>query len=279
MNEDVEYVPRFNVKDKTHDVFIKFPINKELKYDRDLLVYAMQYGMILKIQYRGEDDNDVVGKKRIIYPMCLGTSAKGKPLLRAYHLKGWSLSNNGLIEKIWRMFRTDRILSMAFTGSFFRLAPEGYNALDKGMTGGITKSVDINEIQKKQQQLINTNVIQSKKEITDNTSKDKLPVIKIANTKSILDLNTPFDNTNIRIEDKLLYKITFLKSTTSVKTIAVLGALGKKDINVKLITDNVILGTYRVLKSVYGSELGKQHFTQIENISKFDLYLYIETLN
>jgi len=48
------------------------------------------------------------------------------------------------INKIWRLFRTDRILSMTFTGSFYRLPPSGYKADDKGMRGGIIAKADFN---------------------------------------------------------------------------------------------------------------------------------------
>ena len=42
---------------------------------------------------------------------------------------------------------------MTFTGSFYRLAPIGYNMNDKGMRGGIIAKADFNEIRKNQQTL------------------------------------------------------------------------------------------------------------------------------
>jgi hypothetical protein len=58
-----------------------------------------------------------------------------------------SVSNKRHIKKKWRMFRTDRILSMTFTGSFI-VSPSGYNMNDKGMCGGIITKADFNEIRR-----------------------------------------------------------------------------------------------------------------------------------
>ena len=110
--------------------------------------------MIFLINYKGEKDKHFAGHERVIYPMVLGRSSKGKPLIRGWHLNGWSVSKNRHINKIWRLFRADRILSMTFTGSFYRLAPTGYNMNDKGMRGGIISKADFNAIRKNQQNLV-----------------------------------------------------------------------------------------------------------------------------
>jgi hypothetical protein len=119
--DDATFVPRFTLKKYLDKIFTEFPPNQEMKYNKNLMIKAMEYGMILQVQYRGADDGFLQGRTRVIYPMCLGTSSKGKPLLRVYHLKGWSFSNRQNTEKVWRLFRTDRIISMSFTGMFFRL--------------------------------------------------------------------------------------------------------------------------------------------------------------
>ena len=281
INENIDdntFVPRFSMKKFTNPIFAKFPPNKEIKFDRDLMVLAMQYGMILQIQYRGAEDSFVMGRSRIILPMCLGTSSKGKPLLRAWHLKGWSVSRNGNSEKLWRMFRTDRILSMSFTGSFFRLTPEGYNALDRGMRGGITKSVNIDEVRKNQQKLAQDGSIQAKKEIVMDNKNGRVSVVETINSNSILDLNNPLSNKNIeKDKDNLrLMRLTFLKSTTSDKGIAVMGGLGKKGNIVKISSSGKYLGTYRVMKATMGDALGKPHLRNIEGISQFDLQIFVK---
>lgn len=277
-NNDNSFVPRFSMKKFSNPIFSKFPPNKEMKFDRDLMVLAMEYGMILQIQYRGDKDSFTMGRSRIIYPMCIGTSSKAKPLLRAYHIKGFSYSLNKNSEKLWRMFRTDRIMSMSFTGSFFRLTPEGYNSADKGMRGGITKSVNIDEIRNNQKKLAQQGVIQSKKEVVMDNKNGKVSVVETINANSVLDLTKPFENKNIEQDrDSLkIMRLTFLKSTTSSKGIAILGAYGQKGNIVKISASGKYLGTYRVMKATMGDGLGKPHLRAVESIKEFDLHIFVK---
>lgn len=273
LNEDSTYVPRFNIKKYSNPLFAKFPPNKEIKYDRDLMMLAINYGMILQLQYRGAEDDFVQGRQRVIYPMVLGTSSKGKPLLRAYHLKGWSQSQNGKIDKVWRMFRTDRILSMSFTGNFFRLAPAGYSMQDKGMRGGIIVAADFNKIRDNQKTLIENNLIQNKEQIN---LKD---TIEVDETNTKLNLSEPFINPNLNEDDKKLIRLTFLKSTTTNHYIAILGALGEKNKIVKVSNRNKYLGQYKVLKWITGDNLGKPHMKNVEGQLEFDLFIFIKKMN
>jgi hypothetical protein len=279
INEDATYVPRFSIKKYSHPIFAEFPPNKEVKYSRDLMIKAIEYGMILMVQYRGDTgeskDNFVQGHQRVIYPMVVGTSAKGKPLLRAYHLRGWSVSKNGNINKDWRMFRTDRILSMSFTGSFFRLPPDGYNSKDKGMRGGIIKAADFDEITKMQKTLVRKDVIQNKREVVLDDKK-KVVVVQVDNTNTVLDLNTPFDNPNIKEADKKLIRMTFLKSIHDGKHIAIVGALGQRGHLVKLTSRGKYLGTFRVLRAVMGDHLNKPHLKRVEGKAEFELYVFVK---
>ncbi len=277
-NGDESFIPRFSLKKFSNPIFSKFPPNKEMKFDRDLMVLAMQYGMILQIQYRGADDTFVMGRSRIIYPMCLGTSSKAKPLLRAYHINGWSFSQNKNTNKVWRLFRTDRIMSMSFTGTFFRLTPEGYNELDKGMRGGITKSVNIDEVRNNQKKLAEEGAIQSKKDVIIDNKGVKISVVEAINTNSVLNLSNPLENKNIEQDkDNLkLMRITFLKSTTSSKGVAILGALGQKGNRVKISSSGKYLGEYRVMKAIMGDGLGKPHLREIEGIKEFDLHVFVK---
>ncbi len=272
LNEDNTYVPRFNIKKYTNPLFTKFPPNKELKYSKELMSIAINYGMILQIQYRGDKDDFVQGRQRVIYPMVVGTSSKGKPLLRAYHLKGWSLSQNGKVDKTWRMFRTDRILSMSFTGHFFRLPPAGYNMNDKGMRGGIIAAADFNKIRNNQKTLIQKNIIQNKEQISLNDS------IEVDKTDTKLNLGEPFVNPNINEDDKKLIRMTFLKSITSNHYIAILGALGEKNKIVRVYSRDKYLGQYKVLKWIMGDALGKPHMRNIDGQTEFDLLVFIKRL-
>lgn len=278
LNEDNAYVPRFSVNNRFHKIFSEFPVNKQLKYNRDLMIKAIQYGMILQIQYRGEEDNFTQGHSRIIYPMVLGKSSKGKELLRGYHLKGWSVSQSGNIDKVWRMFRTDRILSMSFVGNFYRLPPEGYNMDDKGMRGGIVISADFQKIRRNQQQLVSNNVVQNKRDVVMDKDKTKVETVIVDPTNTVLDLKQPFENINIEEKDKELIRLTFLKPAfTSGRPIAILGALGRQNKVVKVYTqENKLLGTYKVIRSFTGEGLGKKGQSDIENKTEFDLYIFIE---
>ena len=152
LKEDKEYIPRFKLKNVRE--IAKVPINEPIKPTQDVLVKAIKYGMIFLLNYKGEKDKLFIGHERVIYPMVIGKSSKGKILIRGWHLNGWSVSSNRHMTKIWRMFRLDRVLSMTFTGSFYRLPPQGYNMNDKGMLGGIIAKADFNEIRKNQQALL-----------------------------------------------------------------------------------------------------------------------------
>jgi hypothetical protein len=277
------FIPRFSMKKFKNPIFAKFPPNKELKYNRDLLILAMEYGMILQVQYRGEDDSFVQGRTRVIYPMCLGTSSKGKPLLRVYHLKGWSYSlarnTNKDDKKKWRMFRTDRILSMSFTGSFFRLAPDEYNAKDKGMRSGIIKAVNFQEVRRNQKKLSDDGSIQDKKEVLLDEKRGKITVVEALNSNSILDLKDPWSNPNLEEKDKKLIRITFLKNQANNSRIAILGALGKKGNIVKISASGKFLGTYRVLRHTMGDGLGRPHMRQVQGSSAYALMMFVKKRN
>lgn len=269
---DVEqFVPRFKVHQKAHQIFTEFPINKQLKFSQNLMIKAIQYGMILLIQYRGEEDQFVQGHTRVIYPMVIGKSKKGAPLLRGYHLKGWSVSQSGNIDKVWRMFRTDRILSISFTGSFFRLPPAGYNMLDRGMRGGIIKAAEFNSIRRNQQELMKKDVIQYKQE----TEFDKVSSVYVDDSNTRLDLKKPFDNPNVDEKQKDLLRLTFLKKTTSNQRIAILGALGKRGNNVKIYINGKYEGIFNVERSFMGPMLTKPGAQNISGVTEFPLYIFL----
>lgn len=276
LNEDASYVPRFNIKKYNHPLFSKFPPNKQIKYNKKLMALAIKYGMVLMVQYRGERDSFIQGHQRVVYPMVLGTSKNGKPLLRIFHLRGWSVSNTGNTEKKWRLFRTDRILSMSFTGTFFRLPPSGYQKNDSIMRGGIIKAADFSEIREKQKELVNKNIIQNKKEVIMDEKKNKVITIRVQNTNTQLDLHKPFNNPNINEKDKKIIRMTLLKSVGGNRTIAILGALGQKGNIVKVSDSGKFIGNFKVLKSGMGDNLGKPHFKRIGGTNIYDLYVFVK---
>jgi hypothetical protein len=241
---------------------------------------AIRYGMMFLINYKGEKDKHFAGHERVIYPMVLGRSSQGKMLLRGWHLNGWSVSQRRHINKIWRLFRTDRILSMTFTGSFYRLPPSGYNMNDKGMRGGIVVRADFNEIRRNQQALVNQNKIQNREEVTMGEDKKTFASIQVKETDPItqLDLMKPFDNVYVsNNKDMAGLRISFLRSIMGNKYIAVLGALGQPGNTIRVLTDKQNnLGIFKVMDSITGDVL--KSIKNIKGNSIYDLYLFDKKL-
>lgn len=275
--EDNEYVPRFSLKN-VKDI-ANIPINQPIKYSDEIMSKAIRYGMMFLINYKGEKDKHFAGHERVIYPMVLGRSSQGKMLLRGWHLNGWSVSQRRHINKIWRLFRTDRILSMTFTGSFYRLPPAGYNMNDKGMRGGIVVRADFNEIRRNQQALVNQNKIQNREEVTIGEKDKTFASIQVKETEqSKLDLMKPFENAYVNSnKDMAGLRISFLKSIYGNKYIAVLGALGQPGNTVRVLTDKQNnLGIFKVLDSITGEVL--KSIKNVKGNKEFDLYLFDKKL-
>lgn len=270
--EDNEYIPRFSLKN-VKDI-ANIPINKPIKYSDDLMAKGIKYGMMFLINYKGEEDKHFAGHERVIYPMVLGRSTKGKTLLRGWHLNGWSVSQKRHINKIWRLFRTDRILSMTFTGSFYRLPPSGYNMNDKGMRGGIIARADFNEIRRNQQNLVSQNKIQNREEVTMGDEERKFVSIRVKDTKSQLDLTKSLDNPYVNnIKDMQGLRLSFLRSIYGNKYVAVLGALGQPGNTVKVFTDQgTQVGVFKVMDSITGQVL--KSIKNVKGNTLYDLYLF-----
>jgi len=269
--EDNEFVPRFSLKN-VKDI-ANIPINEPIKYNEQTMIKAIKYGMIFLINYKGEEDTHFAGHERVIYPMVLGRSTKGKQLLRGWHLNGWSVSQKRHINKIWRLFRTDRILSMTFTGSFYRLPPAGYNMYDKGMRGGIIARADFNEIRRNQTNLVNQNKIQDREEVTLG-EQGKFATIIVKDTSSQLDLTKAMENAYINnIKDTSTLRLSFLKSVYGNKYLAVLGALGQPGNTVKVQTDKgAQIGVFKVLDSITGQVL--KNIKNVKGNTVYDLFLF-----
>lgn len=274
--EDHEYIPRFSLKN-VKDI-ANIPINQPIKYSDEVMRKAIRYGMMFLINYKGEKDKHFAGHERVIYPMVLGRSSQGKVLLRGWHLNGWSVSQRRHINKIWRLFRTDRILSMTFTGSFYRLPPAGYNMNDKGMRGGIIVKADFNEIRRNQQALINQNKIQNREEVTIGQPDKTFASIQVKETETQVDLMKPFENAYINNnKDMAGLRISFLKSIYGNTYIAVLGALGQPGNTVRVLTDKQKnLGIFKVMDSVTGEVL--KSIKNVKGNSVYDLYMFDKKL-
>lgn len=274
--EDNEYIPRFSLKN-VKDI-ANIPINEPIKYSDEVMIKGIKYGMIFLINYKGEKDTHFAGHERVVYGMVLGRSSKGKTLLRGWHLNGWSVSQKRHINKIWRLFRTDRILSMTFTGSFYRLPPAGYNMNDKGMRGGMIARADFNEIRRNQQNLVKQNKIQNREEVEMTTDDRKFASVRVKETSTQLDLMKAMENAYINnIKDVAGIRVSFCKSIYGNKYIAILGALGQPGNTIKVSTDKgTQLGVFKVLDSVTGQVL--KNIKNVKGNSVYDLYLFDKKL-
>lgn len=274
--EDNEYVSKFTLKNIRD--FENIPINEPIKYSNEVAIKAIKYGLIFLINYKGAEDNHFSGHERAIQFMVLGRSTTGKVLLRGWHLNGYSVSHKRHVNKIWRLFRTDRILSMTFTGSFYRLAPAGYNMNDKGMRGGIIAKADFNEIRRNQQKLVASNKIQNREEITLMDENRTFVTVKVKKTDSKLDLNRPLENAIINNnKDISTTRVSFLKSIYGNKYIAILNALGNSGNTVKVLDEKgVNIGVFKVLDSVTGQIL--KSIKSVKGNAIYDLYLFDKKL-
>lgn len=272
-NEDNQFIPRFTLKDQTEIAGV--PVNEPMKPTQELIIKAIKYGMIMLINYKGAKDKLFSGHERVVQFMVYGKSSKGKLLLRGWHLNGWSVSSNRHIDKIWRLFRLDRVLSITFTGSFYRLPPDGYVAQDKGMRGGIIAYADFNEIRRNQQTLVNQNRIQNKDEVSLQGEDDKkFATIRVKSTDTKLDLNNPLENAYINnSKDIKNVRVSFLKSIYGNVYLAILGAVGNAGNTVKVLDEKgKNLGVFKVLDSVTGEVLKK--VKKVKGNALYDVYIF-----
>ena len=275
VNEDQEIDP---------NIIPNFPINKPVKYKEDLMKKAIKYGLVILINYRGEQDKWRGGRERHIQPMVLGRNKNTKNVLvRGFHLEGWSVSQRAETKKVWRLFKTDNIVSMTFTGNFFRLPPQGYKMNDRIMTERILAKADFNEIRRNQNTLLKGGKIQAEEETTISKSSGGVISIELTNTNSQLDLKTPYKNLLInkknldgarfmRDPSTQSLKFSVMRSMFGAKYLIIVGAVGTVNRQVKVFEGKKLLGNYRCIKSFLGAELDKNKI--IDNQSIFDLYVF-----
>ena len=266
------------------NIIPNFPINKPVKFSEDLLKKAIKYGLVILINYRGDKDKWRGGRERTIQPMVLGVNKNTKNMLvRGWHLEGWSVSQRAETKKVWRLFKTDNIISMTFTGNFFRLPPQGYKMNDRIMTEEIKAKADFNEIRKNQNTLLKGGQIQAEEETTISKPTGGVVSIELTKSNTILDMQNP--SNNLIINKKNLDAVRFLKdaSTQSMKFsimrsmfgrkyLAIVGAIGTVDRQVKVFDGKTLLGNYKCIKSFLGSDLPNNKI--VDNQTQFDLYVF-----
>lgn len=266
------------------NIIENFPINKPVRFNKDLMIKAIENGLVLLVNYRGDKDKWKGGRERTIQPMVLGVNRNTKNmLLRAWHLEGWSVSQKAETKKVWRLFKTSNIMAMTFTGNFFRLPPQGYKMNDRIMTEKILTKADFNQIRRNQDSLLKKGKIQSEEETTIATKSGAIISIELSSTNTQIDMKTPYKNLIINKKNldnnkfmsdsnTLSMKFSVMKSMFGNKYLVIVGAIGTVGRQVKLYDGKTLLGNYRCIKSFLGNELSKNRI--IDGRTIFDLYVF-----
>lgn len=277
--------PKINeAKQIDPNIIPNFPINKPINFSEDLLKKAIKYGLVILISYRGDKDKWRGGRERTIQPMVLGINKNTKNMLiRGWHLEGWSVSQRAETKKVWRLFKTENIVTMTFTGNFFRLPPEGYKMNDRIMTERILAKADFNEIRRNQNTLLKVGKIQSEEETTISKSTGGVVSIELTKSGSKIDLKMPWKNLLINKNnlDQVRFmndsntkamKISVMRSMFGNNYLLIVGAIGTINRQVKVFDGKNLLGNYKCIKSFLGSDLENNKI--IDNQSIFDLYVF-----
>lgn len=266
---DTTLVPRFTLKDS--DVFDDFPANEPTKFSPELILKAIQWGMILQVDYKGDEDGKMEGHERTIYPMVLGKSEDGKLLIRGYHLNGWSVSRGGNIQKEWRLFRADRILSMSFTGAFFRLAPDGYNPQSDKAMKQILAQANFDKIRTNQQTLLQNDKVDT----IDRVILNKIKNIEAKDLNYNLKLFKPWEGNVLQKKDAKNIRITFAKPVIGKGAwVAIVGTSIEPNNIFKLKVENNEVGSFKSVRWIMADELEKM--STIEQQVEFKMYMFLK---
>jgi len=161
-----------------------------VSYNKDLMINAIKQGREIGILFKSDNEKYKmpISKYRIIWPVALGVSTAGNPVVRGYHVLGQSESaaletgkRSAETEKEWRLFKIRNIQRMWFTGNLF-VPPSGFNPKDKSMSN-IEVASNVNQIKKFQDKL--------KKEKEQETKDKKAKSIKL---KPVIKSTIPSTN-------------------------------------------------------------------------------------
>lgn len=272
--KDVYYTPKIkwsmlNESKIDPNIIKDFPVNKPVKFNKELMIKAIQYGMIILINYRGDKDKWRGGRERVICPLVYGANRNtGNELVRGWHLDGWSVSLKHNTKKVWRLFKTINIMSMTFTGDFFRMPPRGYRKNDRALSEVTYIAADFNIIRRNQYKLVQQGLIEGEDETE--LKKEELTKIEIKNTNTNLDLNNVWSNNYFDKKNEQYLKVTFLKSVVGNDYLAILGAQSTKGTLVKLYDGKKVKGTYKVLLSLPEKKTALKFINQIRKYKKVD---------
>ena len=133
-----------------------------MPYNKDLMILAIKQGREVGVLFQSNNSKYKmpVAKYRTIYPVAIGTSKAGNPIIRAFHKIGQSESEaiktgkrSAEVENQWRLMKVSNIKSIWMTVIFFRGPLEKYNPNDKGMIH-VEYAANFNEIRKFQDDLV-----------------------------------------------------------------------------------------------------------------------------
>ena len=284
--EDIYMSPKIHWgklnENKINPELIKdFPVNQSVKFDIHKMTKAIQFGMVILINYRGDKDKWKGGRERVICPMVMGQNRNtGNILIRGWHLDGWSVSLKKNAKKVWRLFKAVNIMSMTFTGDFFRLPPKGYKRNDRVMTERTFVAADFSVIRRNQFKLVQQGLIEDEEETK---IKDKgFTSVEIKDTETILDLNNIWANEYFDKKNQAYIKISFLKSVVGGDRLAILGPQGPPGSLVKLYDGRKLMGSYKVIISLPDLSSSKNFDNQmrshrrIDGKSEWPLYTFVK---
>ena len=284
---DIYMSPRINWsklnENKIDPELIKdFPVNQQIKFDKAKMIRAIQYGMVILINYRGDKDEWRGGRERVICPMVIGQNKNtGNVLIRGWHLDGWSVNLKKNAKKVWRLFKAVNMLGMTFTGDFFRLPPKGYKRNDRVMTEVTFAAADFNVIRRNQFKLVQQGLIEDEGE-TQIQKGGTTTSVEVKNTETILDLNDIWGNSFFDKKKQGFIKVAFLKSIVGADRIAVLGAQGPVGSLVKFYDGKKLMGTYKVILSMPDTaktlnfENQMKKYKKVDNTSEWKLYTFVK---
>lgn len=262
MNDNYSYDKRLKIKNI--ESILKIPINEPVKYSDNLIITAIKYGMIIIINYKGKRDSHYAGHERTIYPMVIGKSKSGKTILRAWHLSGWSISLGRYVNKVWRLFRTDRILSLTFTGMFYRLPPAGYNMNDRGMRGGIIASANFDIIRKNQQELIKLSREYS----------NRIIYIRVVDNDERMSLKNLYKKLYLQKFKNSNHRYSSILRSHDNNYALLIGDYYEQNLKVKLINhmNNKVIGDYIIIQTCRINDLYKYY----NKYYKIDFKIYVQ---
>ena len=245
------------------------------------MIKAIQFGMVILINYRGDKDNWRGGRERVICPMVLGQNKNTKNMLiRGWHLDGWSVNLKRNAKKVWRLFKAVNIMSMTFTGDFFRLPPKGYKRNDRVMTEFTLAAADFSVIRRNQFKLVQQGLIEDEEETQ--VKKGTITSVEIKNTDTVLDLKDIWANQFFDKKNMGYIKVSFLKSVVGMDRVAILGAQGPTGSLVKLYDGRKLIGTYKVIISLPDTAKSQNFDNQmkkyktIDNTTEWKLFTFVK---